>query len=119
MKVFKDDFMIQPKLHKGSISNSFQNSTANTNNNQFDRNSKIEAPKENYYSNKNVNNNISIISKEDLFSRQPSTTTISSVVSQAKSIGDFARKNIDEDNVKIYLIYRKWLKITKRRFQIY
>lgn len=98
MKFFKDDFNAPKQLIKGNVKSCTNYSSNPINNSINMRNSKAETPRESV-SNQIINNNTNIVSKEESFSRHHTVTTPCPVTSQQKSIGDFARKNIDEDVV--------------------
>ena len=117
MKNYKDDHLV-PKIINKACPKTFSNLPATIPNNpvQITRNSNIKTENLREHSNSVSINNMNILTKEDSFPRQTSTNTVSSVVSQQKSMGDFARKNIDEDVVRIPILHRKSHKISKTKF---
>ena len=105
MKFYKDDFIPNKSgITKGNyLSNHPNYPSTPTSSTQITRSSKAETPitKETY-----SNPNINILTREESFHRNSSVNTVSSVVSNQKSMGDFARKNIDDDVVKYLIIFR-------------
>ncbi|MFM7855406.1 MAG: hypothetical protein ACKO96_26645, partial [Flammeovirgaceae bacterium] len=98
-KNFKEEHSPTKQLAKGNIKTSTTSFPATpTSNPPSLRTTKPENTKENHINNVNVCTNP--IVKEEYFSRNHTVNTVSSAASHHKSLGDFARKNIDEDVVK-------------------
>jgi hypothetical protein len=102
MKNFKEEYSTAKPLCKGNVKpiNTFP--ATPTSHPPILRSTKAENPKETTTHPVNTNANIPN-AKDESFSRNQVVNTVCSSASQHKSLGDFARKNIDEDVVNIIL----------------
>jgi hypothetical protein len=99
MKYFKEEYSTTKPLSKGIIKPSSTLPATQTSNPPNLRSTKAENPKENLTS-PVVINTVNSVAKDESFTRNHTVNTVSSSAAfQHKSLGDFARKNIDEDVV--------------------
>ncbi len=100
MKNFKEEYSTVKPLCKGNVKpiNSFPSTP--TSHPPILRSTKAENPKETI-TNPVVTNPITPIVKDESFSRNQNVNTVCPAASHNKSLGDFARKNIDEDVVNM------------------
>ena len=96
MKHFKEEYCPSKQIAKGNVKPLTFPATPTSNPPNL-RTAKPDNIKENPTNHINVSTNP--IVKDEYFSRNQTTNTVSSAASHHKSLGDFARKNIDEDVV--------------------